>query len=230
MTEKPLWRVDLHAHTIFSKDSLTHVQALIDRAREVGLHRIAVTEHNRLDGALRAKELAPDLVIVGEEVKTSTGGEIIAYFLKQPVPKGLSPIETIARMREQDAFITIPHPLDSLRRSAMGMEETLKIIDLVDALEVRNARCVRPADNDAACDLARAHGKLMTAGSDAHIPFEVGHCYMEMPTFDDNATSFAAALAQGTPAGNVSPFWPHLMSTWAKIRKRIVPVDLAREG
>jgi predicted metal-dependent phosphoesterase TrpH len=229
MAEKQLWRVDLHAHTIFSKDSLTHVQAFLGRARAVGLHRIAVTEHNRLDGALRAKELDPELVIVGEEVKTATGGEIIGYFLKQPVPKGLSPQETIARMRAQDAFITIPHPLDSLRRSAMGMDETLKIIDLVDALEVRNARCVRPADNDAALALAREHGKLVTAGSDAHIPQEIGRCYMEMPPFDENAASFAAALALGVPVGEVSPFWPHLMSTWAKIRKRIAPVDLLRE-
>jgi len=229
MTDKQLWRVDLHAHTIFSKDSLTHVQALIDRARAVGLQRIAVTEHNRLDGALRARELAPDLVIVGEEVKTATGGEIIGYFLKEAIPKGLTPVETIARMRAQDAFITIPHPLDSLRRSAMGREETLKIIHLVDALEVRNARCVRPADNDAALALAREHGKLVTAGSDAHIPYEVGHCYMEMPPFEENAASFAAALAQGSPVGEVSPFWPHLMSTWAKIRKRVAPVNLDRE-
>lgn len=228
MTNDTLWRVDLHAHTIFSKDSLTHTRDFIARAQAVGLQRIAVTEHNRLDGALRAKELAPELVIVGEEVKT-THGEIIAYFLQQPIPKGLSPRETIARMREQNAFITIPHPLDSLRTSAMRLEEVLKVIDLVDALEVRNARCVRPADNDAALVLAQEHGKLMTAGSDAHIPFEIGRCYMTMPPFEDNAASFAAALAQATPAGEVSPFWPHFMSTWAKIRKRIAPVTLDGE-
>ena len=71
-----LWKVDLHSHTIYSKDCLTRTAALIDHARQVGLTKIAVTEHNRLDGALRAKELAPDLVIVGEEIKT-THGEII---------------------------------------------------------------------------------------------------------------------------------------------------------
>lgn len=222
------WRVDLHAHTIFSKDSLAHVQAQIDRAREIGLTRLAITEHNRLDGALRAKELAPDLVIVGEEIKT-TKGEIIAWYVTEMVPKGLSPQETIARLRDQGAVISIPHPLDSLRSSAMGLENVLEIIDLVDALEVRNARCVRPKDNDAALELARNHGKLMTAGSDAHIPGELGHCYMLMPPFDDTADGLRAALAVSQPAGEVSAFWPHFASTWAKIRKRVAPIDLSRE-
>ena len=221
-----LWKVDLHSHTIYSKDCLTRTAALIDHARQVGLTKIAVTEHNRLDGALRAKELAPDLVIVGEEIKT-THGEIIAYFLTEEVPRGLSPQETIARLRAQGAVISIPHPLDSLRSSAMGLENVLQIIDQVDALEVLNARCVKGKDNEAAAELAKKYGKLATAGSDAHILFEVGHCYLEMPAFEDNAQSFLQALRSAQPAGQISPFWPHLMSTYAKIRKRIVPVQLA---
>lgn len=220
-----LWRVDLHTHTIYSKDCLTRTQALIDRARAVGLQRVAVTEHNRLDGALRAKELAPDLVIVGEEIKT-THGEIIAWFVREEVPRGLSPQETIARLRDQGAVISIPHPLDSLRRSAMGRENVLAIIDQVDALEVLNARCVRPQDNDDALELARAHGKLLTAGSDAHTLFELGRCVLEMPPFADDADSFKAALQAARPVGVVSPFWPHFASTYAKIRKRIRPVAL----
>ena len=74
----PLWKVDLHAHTIYSKDCLTRTADFIERARAAGLDKIAVTEHNRLDGALAAKALAPDLIIVGEEIKT-THGEIIGY-------------------------------------------------------------------------------------------------------------------------------------------------------
>lgn len=219
----PLWRVDLHNHTIYSKDCLTPTAALIERARAAGLDRIAITEHNRLDGALRAKELAPDFVIVGEEIKT-THGEIIAWFVTEEVPRGLSPQETIARLRAQGAVIGIPHPLDSVRGSAMGLVNVLEIIEAVDALEVLNARCVRPGDNDAARALAQKFGKLQTAGSDAHTLFEVGRCVLEMPPFEDNADSFRAALAQARPVGRVSPFWPHLASTWAKIRKRIRPV------
>lgn len=225
MPNSKQWKVDLHAHTIYSRDCLTRTTALVEHARQVGLNKIAVTEHNRLDGALRAKELAPDLVIVGEEIKT-THGEIIAYFVREEVPKGLSPEETIERLRAQGAVISIPHPLDSIRRTAMGLENVLQIIERVDALEVMNARCVRPGDNEAAAALAAKHGKLATAGSDAHVLYEVGRCYLEMPPFEDNAQSFLQALASATAQGVVSPFWPHLMSTYAKLRKRVIPVVL----
>jgi predicted metal-dependent phosphoesterase TrpH len=220
-----MWRVDLHSHTIYSKDCLTRPEALIAQARAVGLDKIAVTEHNNVAGARAAKALAPDLVIVGEEIKT-THGEIIAYFVREEVPRGLSPQATIGRLRDQGAVISIPHPLDSLRRSAMGRANVLAIIDLVDALEVRNARCVLPRDNQAAADLAAQHGKLVTAGSDAHTLGEVGRCVVEMPPFDDTPESFRAALGQAQPAGVESPFWPHFASTYAKWRKRIFPVSL----
>jgi predicted metal-dependent phosphoesterase TrpH len=220
-----MWKVDLHSHTIYSKDCLTSTARLVEHARRVGLHKIAVTEHNRLDGALAAKAMAPDLVIVGEEIQT-THGEIIAYFVKQEVPRGLSPTETIARLRDQGAIISIPHPLDSLRRSAMGLANVLTVIDQVDALEVLNARCVRAGDNVAAAQLAQEYGKLATAGSDAHTTAEVGRCYLEMPPFEDNAVSFLAALAHAKVGGEISPFWPHFASTYAKWRKRIAPVTL----
>ena len=218
-----MWKVDLHSHTIFSKDCLTRPEDAIARARSLGLDKLAITEHNNLAGALRAKELAPDLIIVGEEIMT-THGELIAYFVQEEVPRDLSPQETIRRLREQGAVISIPHPLDSLRNSAMGMANVLEVIDQVDALEVRNARCVRPQDNLAALALAQERGLLTTAGSDAHIPFELGHCYMEMPEFEDDPESFIDALQFARPMGKESPFWPHLMSTWAKWRKRIRPV------
>lgn len=220
-----IWKVDLHTHTIYSKDCLTRTAQLLERARQIGLQKVAVTEHNRLDGALAAKALAPDLVIVGEEIMT-THGEIIAYFLTKEVPRGLSPKETIARLRDQGAAISIPHPLDSVRRPAMGLTNVLTVIDLVDALEVLNARCVWARDNAAAAALAREHGKLMTAGSDAHTTGELGNSYLEMPPFDDNAASFLAALAKAKVGGSISPFWPHFASTYAKWRKRIAPVAL----
>ena len=218
-----MWKVDLHSHTIYSKDCLTRPEAAIARARSIGLDKLAITEHDNLAGALRAKALAPDLIIVGEEIMT-THGELIAYFVQEEVPRGLSPLETVRRLRAQGAVISIPHPLDSLRGSAMGMANVLEVIDQVDALEVRNARCVRPQDNLAALALAQQHGLLTTAGSDAHIPFELGHCYVEMPPFEDDAESFIDALKLAKPMGKESPFWPHLMSTWAKWRKRIRPV------
>jgi len=75
---------------------------------------VAITDHNQIEGALRAKSLAPELVIVGEEIET-TQGELIGYFMTEWVPAGLDSMETIKRLRAQGAVISVPHPFDTVR-------------------------------------------------------------------------------------------------------------------
>lgn len=218
---EPLWRVELHCHTVASPDALTKPEAVVAACRARGIDRIAITEHNNIAGALAVQRLAPDLVIVGEEIRT-TKGEVIAWFVTEEVPKGLSPEETIARLREQGAVISVPHPLDSLRGgSAMLLDGVLSIIDQVDALEVFNARCLRREDNEAANRLALEHGKLATAGSDAHSAREIGTAVMVMPPFQD-AGSFRRSLARATIDGRLSGGHVRLYSQFAKRYKRLV--------
>jgi len=164
-------------------------------------------------------EMAPDLVIVGEEIRTSVG-EIIAYFLEEEVPKGLPLQEAIARVREQGGVVGVPHPLDRLRREAMGLTRLLTVIEQVDMLEVFNARTVFPSDNRRARDLARERGLLATAGSDAHIPCEIGRAYVEMPAFNDK-DEFLRSLAQGQIVGHLTSPLIHLASTWAKLIEKL---------
>lgn len=213
------WRIDLHSHTYVSPDSKTQPRDLIERARMVGLARLAVTDHNTIAGALEAHALAPDLIIVGEEIEVDSGGEVIAYYVTEEVPRGLSIEETLVRLRRQGAVISVSHPLDSLRGSALGLKRTLAIIDQLDALEVFNARCLRAGDNRRAQALARDHGKLMTAGSDAHTLGEVGAGYLILPPFKANAAALRASLAKAEPGGRLTGLWPHVLSTWAKITK-----------
>jgi predicted metal-dependent phosphoesterase TrpH len=179
-----------------------------------------VTDHNTIAGALAAQQLAPDFVIVGEEIETATGGELIAYFVQAAVPAGLSLDETIRRLRDQGAIISVSHPLDRLRNSALGERQTLEIIGRVDALEVFNARCLLGADNERAARLAAAHGKAVTAGSDAHVAAEVGRGYVTLPPFENTAAAFLVSLAQAQAAGRLSGPWPHFASTFARLRQR----------
>ena len=74
---------------------------------------IAVTDHNTIRGALLARELADFKVIVGEEVKSSQG-DIIGLFLSEEVPKGLSPLETVRRIKGQGGLVLVPHPFDAV--------------------------------------------------------------------------------------------------------------------
>jgi predicted metal-dependent phosphoesterase TrpH len=168
---------------------------------------------------LAAQQIAPELVIVGEEIKTDCG-EIIAYFLKELVPPGLPVREAIARVRGQGGVVGVSHPCDSLRREAMGTERLLPIVDLVDALEVFNARCIRPADNDCARAIAQKYGKLMFAGSDAHTARELGQATVHMPPFD-SPQSFLTRLAQAEIHARLSSPLVHFASTYAKLVHRV---------
>src|SRR5215813_14218552 len=129
------WNVDLHSHTLWSKDCLTSFDTIIRLCQQRGVDRIAITDHNTADGALAFQKIAPDLVIVGEEIMTPQG-EILAYFVRESVPAGLSPEETIRRLRDQGAVISVAHPYDRLRQGAWKEDELLQIIDKVDAIEI----------------------------------------------------------------------------------------------
>jgi len=218
-----LWRVDLHIHTCYSSDSHNAPAAVIARARQVGLDKIAITDHNTIAGALVAKELAPDLVIIGQEIATADGGELIAYYVRKAVPPYLPLEEAIRLLRQQGAVISISHPLDRFRRSAMGERATLALISQVDALEVFNARCLLQSDNQRALSLALRYGKAFTAGSDAHTLGEVGKGYLVLPQFGDAADLFMNSLSRAQPAGRLTGIWPHLLTRVTKLTRLVVP-------
>lgn len=212
-------RYDLHLHTLQSWDSLSSYDNIIRRVQQAGLTGIAVTDHNRLRGALDLAQIAPFPVIVAEEIMTQDG-EIIGYFLQEEIPKGLPLEETIARVKAQDGIVGVPHPLDSVRTSsALGEAALLRVIDQIDLIEGWNARCVRPADNEAAQRIATQYAKPMTAGSDAHASFEIGRAFVEMPPFD-SAAEFVESLQTANIGGRGRGGWVSLFSTFAKVAKR----------
>ena len=213
-----LWTVELHSHTSYSQDCLVTPDQFVAACRRKGIDRVAITDHNAVAGASAAQKIAPDLVIVGEEIKTDCG-EIIVYFLDELIPPGLPVREAIARARAQGGVVGVSHPCDRYRREAMGARRLLPIIDLVDALEVFNARCLAQGDNDCARSIAERHGKLMFAGSDAHTLLELGQATVRMPPFD-SPESFKAGLRQARLQARPSSPLVHFASTYAKLAKR----------
>ena len=212
-------RIDLHCHTLYSGDSLSTMDQLLRQMDRCGLDMVAVTDHNTLAGALEFHARAPDRFLVGEEIKTRRG-ELLALFLTEEVPAGLSLRETIARVRAQGGLVGVPHPLDHLRDEAIGRAALEEIHAELDFVEVFNARVIYPADNRLAQELASAWGLPGSAGSDAHAPFELGRAYVELPAFD-SAESFLVGLAQGQIHGRLSSPAVHFVSTYAKWRKRL---------
>ncbi len=155
---------------------------MVRAAATRGLTHLAITDHDRLDGALEARELARSLapgltVLIGEEVRTSDG-DLIAVFLQEAIPPGLSAAETIAAVRDQDGLVGIPHPFDRSRGGSLSRAdraETLKALAAtVDWIEAWNARVMIGNGNHRAAELAVAAGVPGIAVSDAHTTMEIG--------------------------------------------------------
>jgi len=203
-------KAELHCHTVCSHDSSNQLEPLLRTARQRGLSRLAITDHNRIGCALKAREMDPDLIVVGEEILT-TGGELLAYYLSEEIPARLSPMETIARLKQQGAFIAVPHPFD-LRRHGWKMDVLLEILPHVDALEVFNARCLRGGLNDRALAFAQEQGMRMQAGSDAHSLVELGLSTVALPAFD-TPDELRAALDACMISGRLLSPWDHLKAS-----------------
>jgi predicted metal-dependent phosphoesterase TrpH len=212
-------RIDFHCHTHLSRDALIDFESLVHRMDLRRIDMVAITDHNAVEGALEFRRRAPGQFLVGEEIKT-TRGELLAFFLTELVPPGLSLQETIVRVQDQGGVVGASHPLDRWRREAMGRQALESIHEQLDFVEVFNARALSNSDNRLARQLAARWGLPGTAGSDAHAPWEVGRAYVEMPCFEGR-DGFLDCLSQGQIGGKVSSPLVHLASTYAKWRRRL---------
>ncbi len=213
-------KADLHVHTCYSIDCRTPLERIVDHCLKVGINCVAIADHNTIAGALKLKEIAPFEVIVAEEVLTPVG-ELMGLFLTEEVPKGLSPEETIARIKSQGGLVGIPHPYGRAPLQNSKKLVSREIVSQVDIIEVFNSRTPFPSSSTKARRLTLEYGKVASAGSDAHTVGEIGRAYVEMPEFN-GPDDFINCLLQGRIFGHRSSPLVHFASTWAKIRKRIV--------
>lgn len=211
--------VELHAHTHYSKDSLLKPERLLEVCRKKLINRIVITDHNTIRGAVFAKNIDPELVIIGEEIMT-TRGELLAFFVKEEIPALLDPNEVINRLRQQGAFISVSHPFDKQRSGSWKENDLLQILPHVDAIEIYNARSFKRVYNTQAMEFAQRHGIAGTVGSDSHAGFEVGKAYLTLPGFAD-AESFRSEFAYAKQTCSWSPPWVHFTSRYATWRKKL---------
>jgi predicted metal-dependent phosphoesterase TrpH len=211
--------LEFHCHTYASKDSLTRPADLVVAARRKRLDRVVVTDHNSIAGAREAQKIDPELIIVGEEVMT-TKGEILAAFVQEEIPARLPPMETIARLREQGAFISVSHPFDELRAGGWKELDLLEILPLVDAIEVFNSRCMLSRFNRQAEAFARRHNIAGTVGSDAHAAFELGRSRLLLDPFE-GAEGLRKVIREAKFRVKGSPWWFHFASRYASSKKKL---------
>src|SRR5919201_3532419 len=107
-----LGKADMHLHTLYSDGTASLAEVLAYVEYHTDLDLVAITDHERIDGALRARELhaAGDHsfgLVVGEEI-TTRRGHVLALFLTERVP-ALRPLgETLERIHDQGGIAIAP--------------------------------------------------------------------------------------------------------------------------
>ncbi len=178
-------KIDMHVHTKYSWDSTNEIIDIIKVAKKIGLHGIAIVDHNTAVASLKYKKLFEEnglILIPGMEIKTEYG-EIAAYFINEEI-RSRKLWEVIDEIRDQGAKICIPHPFDSFRGSSINNKE---IIDKIhpDFIEGFNSRCFLNIFNKKAVEYAKSRNIPLTAGSDAHILSEIGNAYIIVDSIED---------------------------------------------
>ncbi len=167
-----MFDLELHCHTRYSPDSLVRLPDLIERARTVGLHKLAITDHSEIEGALLAHEMAPDLIIVGEEAMTDQG-EILCYYITDLIPRDLPLQDAINMVHAQGGICGPSHPLDP-RRHGIGVDNLVNYASQFDFIEVFNARTRDHSKNEMTQQITENLLRPMICCSDAHTLQEVG--------------------------------------------------------
>jgi predicted metal-dependent phosphoesterase TrpH len=161
---------------------------LVDYARATSLNVIAVTDHDTIEGALRAADHAAGRskleVVIGEEV-SSRNGHIVALFIEKRIRPGMSAAATVHAIHEQGGLAVAVHPFwRTQRRTRSGLVHGVGWLAAeleFDAIEVENATPGFYVFNQMARRLNMGLGSAEVGGSDAHILDAVGRAYTEFP-------------------------------------------------
>lgn len=179
-------KADLHLHTDFS-DGLHAPRQVVKAASKAGLQIIAVTDHDTMEGALRAKEYSlrrPDLgvkVVLGEEVST-LNGHVIGLFLEKFVPARLSAKRTVELIHQQDGLAILAHPFHMYTGKQSDHIRAVEMLSSIpfDGIETINHGDALSFWSNKKAQKIMSHHRLAAIGcSDAHNSRFIGMGYTE---------------------------------------------------
>jgi hypothetical protein len=199
-----LGTADLHLHTLYS-DGTSRLADLLDWVEHrTSLDLVAITDHDRIDGALRAQAMhaAGDYhfgLVVGEEI-TTRSGHVLGLFLTRPIPPFRSVTETVERIHAQGGLAVAPHALGIFlslgRGSLVRLQSDPRLERHLDAVELINPSLGGRLRHAALARLNAERLHLPGMGSsDAHVLETVGSAWTTFP--GTTGEDFRAALAKG---------------------------------
>ncbi len=189
---------------------------IVRQAKAVGLTGVAICDHNRtLPRPL--PEFSDFLLIPGVEVSTEYG-HLLGLFVTKPVPAGEF-LPAVDAIHAQGGLAVLAHPFERSTDESRYDD----IAALLDGVEVWNARAERKnrRANAMADELAQRFRLLRFAGSDAHVPREIGHGAVTLEAEELSFSAVRKALTGGgqEPSGIRSRAWYVAQSQLSKRKK-----------
>lgn len=184
-------KLDLHIHSEHSPDGRMPLREIVSRAKALGLQGVAVCDHDRVWMEPFREE--GFLLIPGAEFSTEYG-HLLGLFLTGPIEKG-NFAETVAAIHAQGGLAVLAHPF---ARSAdpARLEPIAACLDGIEVWNGRADRKIRNA-NALAAEFAAQRGLPAFAGSDAHVPQEIGNGVLTLEADALTLDAVKAALRSG---------------------------------
>src|SRR3989441_2776471 len=178
-----LGKADLHMHSTYSDGIATIEQILHHTQYNTNLSVIALTDHDVIEGSLRARDLWVKGIyrfdfIVGEEISTREG-HMLALFIEKRIPPDLSMERSIDLVHEQGGLAIVAHPLNPIFRHSCQREVLDRIFEnsnvWLDGIETWNASfCGIYANRLAMRTNREVYGWPELGNSDAHTLNAIG--------------------------------------------------------
>jgi predicted metal-dependent phosphoesterase TrpH len=210
-------KLDTHVHTVYSgrstirpldrilRESYNTPEGVYRRAKARGMDLVAVTDHDRIDGALTIAD-RPD-VIVGCEVTGVFPNDSVRVHLgvlgvteaqhAEIQRLRYNVAELLPYLRQERVFTSINH-IASRINGEITAKHIAALVPWVDGIEIVNGSRLG-SQNQTARALAEAYGRIPIAGSDSHTRRGIGRTWIEV----DGARTREEFLA-GLRAGRVT--------------------------
>ena len=209
-------KADLHVHTTYSSDSLITPKDLVYYSKKQGLDAVAVTDHDKLEGALKIAKETDFLVIPGLEVSSSEG-HIVALNVSELIPRGLSAAESVERIHKAGGVAIACHPHVLFKGCLKG-----NVCEAFDAIEIINARAFpfKRSVKKATQTAERLH-LSQVAGTDAHYGPQIGYSYTLIEASKPSVDAVMEAIVQGRcqPRGRAVPMTLNIMQEFQRLKR-----------
>jgi len=211
-----------HGHTNFSHDGSMSPGDLVRLALQNKIDLLAVTDHNEIKGAQEVQKIAPFPVIIGEEIQTKEGGEVIGLFLKNLIAKNISVFSAIEEIKQQGGIVYLPHPFDKVRTKQFSNNVLERIAPQVDIVEIFNSRNIFKKANINALNYAKNYNKIQCVGADAHLPVELKGAHVTLVPEFKSPKELLESLCKAQFHEQRNPLWVHAISKIYSFSRRFL--------